>query len=295
MTTGDGFRLRTAIWPGGPRGTVVVFPGRTEYIEKYGRVAGALCRLGYSVVLIDWRGQGLSTRSARHGTLGHVEDFLDYQRDVIAVLAEPRVAELRGPRYLLAHSMGGCIGLRTLLGSTEFRAAIFSAPMWHLQMRAATREFTARMMQLAQFIGLGARTTPGTSRRPLLLDAAFKANPLTSDPDMFAWFTEQVAAHPELALGGPSIQWSRAAFAEMARLYRAPLPGVPALVFVGSDETVVSTAVIRSQTAKMSHGRLVELAGARHEILMERPQIRAEVWARIDAFLSGPGADGDAS
>lgn len=291
MTTGDGIRLRVAVWPDGPAGTVVVFPGRTEVIEKYGRVAGELRSRGYSVVVIDWRGQGLSTRNPRQGMVGHVEDFRDYQRDVAAVLAEPRISGLAGPRYLLAHSMGGCIGLRTLQGPATFRAAIFSAPMWHLQMRAATREFTSRMMQLGQFMGLGARVTPGTSATPLVLEAAFAGNPLTSDPDMFAWCMEQVAAHPELALGGPSIQWTRAAFEEMARLYLAPLPNLPVLVFVGSAETVVSTAVVRNQTAKMANGTLIALPGARHEILMERPEIRATVWAEIEAFIAALDRD----
>ena len=49
--------------------------------------------------------------------------------------------------------MGGCIGLRTLLERADFCGAVFSAPMWHLQMKAATRELTAKMTQLANLVG----------------------------------------------------------------------------------------------------------------------------------------------
>ena len=35
-------RLRAVVWQGGRRGTAVVFPGRTEFAEKYGRVVGEL-------------------------------------------------------------------------------------------------------------------------------------------------------------------------------------------------------------------------------------------------------------
>jgi lysophospholipase len=35
----------------------------------------------------------------------------------------------------------------------------------------------------------------------------------------------------------------------------------------------------------MKQGRLLELQGARHEIFMERPEIQAQVWAAVDAFL----------
>ena len=74
------------------------------------------------------------------------------------------------------------------------------------------------------------------------------------------------------------MQWTYAALEEMARLYVAPLPRLPMLVMLGSDETVVSSSIIRSQVAKMAEGALLELPGARHEIFMERPEIQAEVW-----------------
>ena len=82
------------------------------------------------------------------------------------------------------------------------------------------------------------------------------------------------------------MQWTYAALEEMARLYVAPLPRLPMLVMLGSEETVVSSSIIRSQVAKMAEGALLELPGARHEIFMERPEIQAEVWQRIDAFLA---------
>ena len=81
------------------------------------------------------------------------------------------------------------------------------------------------------------------------------------------------------------MQWTYAALEEMARLYVAPLPKIPMLVLMGTEETVVSPSVIRSQVAKMAEGELVMLEGARHEVFMERPEIREQIWRRIDAFL----------
>ena len=48
LTAEDGVRLRAAIWPGGSKGTVFLLPGRTEYIEKYGRAAGDLAARGFA-------------------------------------------------------------------------------------------------------------------------------------------------------------------------------------------------------------------------------------------------------
>jgi lysophospholipase len=285
LTASDGVRLRAVAWAGGTRGTAMIFAGRAEYAEKYGPMAGELLARGLSVIVIDWRGQGLSDRHPLRPMLGHVEDFRDYQRDVAALIGLADALELPAPRWLVGHSMGGTIGLRTLLERAEFRGAILSAPMWHLQMRSATRELTSRVTRLANLVGLGGRLTPGAYPRPSTLSVSFEANALTTDRGQFAWMVAQITAHPELALAGPSMQWTYAALEEMARLYVAPLPRVPVLTFLGTDETVVSTSVIRGQMARMAAGELVICPGARHEIFMETPATRALVWQHIDALL----------
>lgn len=291
LDASDGLRLRAAVWPGGERGTAVVFSGRTEFIEKYGRVVGRLVARGFAVAVLDWRGQGLSQRREFQPHRGHVADFRHYQRDVEALLAHPEVAALPGPRHMIAHSMGGCIGLRSLIERSDFASAAVSAPMWGLQMRTAMREILTRMAQLAGGLGLGDRLTPGTRDLPTPLAAAFEGNALTSDPDQFAWCVAQIVAHPELALAGPNLHWTRAAFEEMSRLALAPLPRTPMLTLLGSEEHVVAPGVIRSRMARMPDGRLEELAGARHEVFMERPEIQARVWEQIDAFhaVHAPG------
>jgi len=46
------------------KGTVLLFPGRTEYIEKYGPAAADFLARGFATVVIDWRGQGLADRTS---------------------------------------------------------------------------------------------------------------------------------------------------------------------------------------------------------------------------------------
>ena len=51
--TSDGKRIRLGHWPcAGARGTVLLFPGRTEYIEKYGLCAADFARRGLSLIHI---------------------------------------------------------------------------------------------------------------------------------------------------------------------------------------------------------------------------------------------------
>ena len=54
LTSFDGTKLRVARWDAtrAPmRGTVVIVPGRTEFIEKYFEVVADLRRRGYAVVV----------------------------------------------------------------------------------------------------------------------------------------------------------------------------------------------------------------------------------------------------
>ncbi|MEM9756932.1 MAG: alpha/beta hydrolase, partial [Pseudomonadota bacterium] len=82
LQAADGVRIRAAMWAeAGARGTILMFPGRTEYIEKYGRLAGDFRRAGYAMACIDWRGQGLADRAAAPRDLGHVGSFEEYQND----------------------------------------------------------------------------------------------------------------------------------------------------------------------------------------------------------------------
>src|SRR5258708_21635131 len=60
LKTPDGVSIRYARWepPSGRRGTVCIFQGRTEFIEKYFEVVRDLRARGFAVAALDWRGEG---------------------------------------------------------------------------------------------------------------------------------------------------------------------------------------------------------------------------------------------
>ena len=60
----DGITLRVARWvpSRATAGTVAVFPGRAEFIEKYFEVISELLARNFTVIAMDWRGQGMSAR-----------------------------------------------------------------------------------------------------------------------------------------------------------------------------------------------------------------------------------------
>lgn len=282
----DGVRLRVAYWPGGNKGTVLLFPGRTEYIEKYGIAAVELLALGYCVLTIDWRGQGLSDRLADDPMLGHVADFDDYQRDVAAMVVAADALDCPGPRYLVAHSMGGTIGLRALHNGLDVAAASFSGPMWGIHMAPALRLVSAPLTRVLTAFGQGLSYAPTTKGETYVKLAPFQDNMLTTDPDMYGYMQRQADAHPELTLAGPSVTWLGEALRETEDLQTLSAPNFPTIVHLGDQERIVDAQAIHEMMARWNGANLHLVKGCEHEIMMEKPATRAAYYADIARHFS---------
>lgn len=283
----DGVALRGAFRPGGGRGLALLFQGRTEFLEKYAEVAGELAARGFAVASLDWRGQGGSARALTDPRKGHVADFAEFQRDVAALLAAPAVAALGPPRLLVAHSMGGAIALRALLrGALDPAAVVFCAPMWGLAQGRLVGAAGRALARAAVALGRGGAYAPGGG--PVsYAETDPEPNVLTADPEQARRLGALTRAHADLALGGPTLGWLRAAYAEIDAL--APLPlGRPAAVALGGEEGVVSQSAICARAARDGL-TLTEIAGGRHELLFETPARRAALWAAIDACCAARG------
>ncbi len=289
VTADDGVRLRFAHWPlgtnqGPAKGTVLLFPGRTEYVEKYGRAAADFAARGYAMIAIDWRGQGLADRMVDPRYIGYVETFDDFQRDVAAVLAALTELDLPQPWHLLGHSMGGCIGLRALHEGLPVKTASFSAPMWGIGLAPYLRAAAWTVGALSKPLGFGARLSPSTSPVTLVLDQPFDDNTLTKDPDMYAYMQRQMTGQPDLALAGPAINWVYEALKECKSLRAKPSPDIPCLTFLGTDERIVHTGDIHNRMARWPNGTLDLIEDGEHEVLMEVPDTRTHIFDACAAF-----------
>lgn len=283
----DGVRLRVAAWSKGEKGTVLMFPGRTEYIEKYGRTAKSLARHGFAMATIDWRGQGLADRLLTDRALGHVGTYRDYQLDVAALVRAGEVLRLPLPWFLLTHSMGGAIGLRALHEGLPVKAAAFSAPMWGIGLKAPLRPLAWTLGFIGDRTPLGAMIAPGTRRKPYTSVTAFQGNLLTTDADSYAYMDAQTTRHPDLALGGPTIHWTYQSMLETRALRAKTPPDTPSITFLGENERVVDPAAIHQVMGRWKNGTLRVVPKAEHEILMERPELREGAIAQVAAFFAG--------
>jgi lysophospholipase len=291
LRTSDGVSLRFVKIPPpeGRKGTVCVFQGRAEFIEKYFEVAGELRARGFAVAMLDWRGQGLSDRALRDRRKGHVEDFAEYDRDLDVFMREVVLPDCPPPYFALAHSMGATILLRAAEQNRRwFNRTVLSAPMLGLPgrrgqwMAQATARWLRRLGSGRAYVPF--RNAPGVASLP------FEGNPLTSDPLRYARSARIVEANPDLALGAPTIAWLAAAYDQMSAFDDPACPlrmRHPMLIVAAGRDLVVSNAPIERFASHLRVGAYVMVPGALHEILMERDIFRSQFWATFDAFVPG--------
>jgi lysophospholipase len=85
------------------------------------------------------------------------------------------------------------------------------------------------------------------------------------------------------------VRWVAAAMGAMAEAERDSFPGrirIPLLMLAAARDEVVSTAATEQLGLRMRTGRHVVIAGARHELFMENDNIRGQVLAAFDAFIT---------
>jgi lysophospholipase len=293
LRTRDGVALRYARFapPTGRRGTVCVFQGRAEFIEKYFEVVGDLRERGFAVATLDWRGQGLSDRALSDRRKGHVRNFAEYDRDLEVFMQEVVLPDCPPPYFALAHSMGGPVLVRAAAqGRRWFNRTVLSAPMLGLWGGAGSRPArgTARLLRA---LGLGRLYVPGGGATPILT-LPFEGNVLTSEPVRYRRVVQIIEAAPDLAIGSPTVAWLDAAYRVMTQCAEPAFVQAlrhPVLIIGAGADQVVSNAATEQFAMRMRTGAHVQVSGARHEILMEQDHFRSQFWAAFDAFV--PGSD----
>ena len=292
-----GLRLRAALWTPSPlvsaqpRGSVVLSPGRTEPIEKYYETIGNLLARGWCVLAHDWRGQGLSARLLPDRLKGHarsVEEFLDDYSRLLAHF-ESRLPQ---PWVMVGHSMGGALNLLSLeAGEKRFGAALLSSPM--LKIKTDNRSMWSVKLAVRWNLRHG-RTSEyvlGDPDDPF--DHNFEEDALTSDRERYESWRQQLFACPHLAIG--NVTWGWLAFAldvgdRALKLRALKSVQTPVTVVQAGDDTRCWKQSAQWAARRLPRGRYVEVAGARHEVLMETDELRARFFEEFDATAELLGA-----
>jgi len=289
---GDGKRMRYALFePEKARGTLLIAPGRREFIEKkYVECGNEFLSRGFRLIIFEWRGQGLSDRllTGPKRQRDHIPNFDIHINDLNSFYEKIVRPVQTGPLLITGHSMGAHLILRWLVERqiTNAVGVLLTAPM--LALSALPVHAIARgMTWTASRLGHGADYAVGQHNYDVR-DHTFDVNPLTHDPDRFALMEKYFKAHPDLVIGGVTWGWLEAALVSMSRIqqkrYFETLKA-PVLSIVGGADHVTPPHELARVVKHMPNARQILIPDAYHDILNETDLYRLAAWRHIDTFL----------
>lgn len=194
--TTDGIALIGHRWlpEGSPRALVCVVHGLGEHGGRYDHVAADLTAAGYAVIAPDHRGHGRSG-----GLRGHVDGFDTFVADLCGFIeAQQSTLDADLPLYLLGHSMGGLITIRTLQTTDTPRVAgaVISNPLLGVAVKVPVIKATAGRLlsKLLPKLRLDNEIDSSDICRDPAVVTAYDADPLVHSKVSTRWYTSMISA-----------------------------------------------------------------------------------------------------
>lgn len=275
--------------PKNAKALCVIFPGLSEFCEKYFEIARDLEQRGFACAVIDWRGQGRSWRHLPDANKRHHDDFsldIDDAKHFLSVLGQnPDIASL--PKIVLGHSMGGHIAIRTMHDLSDvFACAVLTAPMFGI-LPTLTQGPARLTAEAACRIGWAEHYVPGYGPWSYARFSA-QLNLLTSDRTRREVMLAQMNDE-SVRMGGLTFGWVRAALASTRLTHDEKwleTIKTPTLIALPSRDMIVSNQATRQGAKALPNAEIIELKGCLHEVLMEADTYRNGFWQAFDGFVA---------
>lgn len=184
--------------------------------------------------------------------------------------------------FLLGHSMGGTINALYLENQQHpFQAAAFFSPMFSINLNGLPY-FIAKMISyigdtLCKWFSDVACYAPGVGPYS---SPSFKDNKLTSSSKRYASAFNTFEQVSKTQLGGPTMRWiNESLFASEKAIDNASLINIPVLILqAGADLIVTKTGqqAFINNSQHCTKSELLQIAGAKHEILLEQDKYRIQ-------------------
>ncbi len=265
------------------KAAIVISSGRTEAAIKYKELIFDLYNNGYSIYISDHRGQGLSGRMVEDHDMGYIDDFQFYIDDLKNFYDNFVTKTKHNNIFLLAHSMGGAIGLTYIEQyPKDFTAAAFSSPMWGLPIPTCgavkVLETDKPKYALGQIIYMDD-------------SVKFEDNHLTYSKIRYQRMLKAFNETVEARVGGASYRWVGKSCKQFKIMYKNLNEiQIPVEVFSAKDDAVVAISSHANFVKKMKdldknvHAYLVP--NAMHELFIEKDVSRINTLTSILNFYA---------
>ena len=272
-----------------PKGSIVVVHGFSESLPKYRETIFDFYKNGFNVYFFEQRGHGLSDRFGKHYESIHVRDYRYYLEDLRIFM--DRFVDSSGSVHLFGHSMGGGVVVRyAQLYPRKVTSAVLSAPMMGLVTGKYPRWLARILAQGGSALGKAEDYAPGKGGfKPD--DWVFNGDRLTSSRVRFEKFAGDLLADDTYPpTGGATYGWVNEAMKLNRIVKNKRLLGemkTPILLFQAELETIVTFGEQEAFCDKVDSCKLVVLEGSKHDIYLERDEIRLGFMKSVLRFFDG--------
>jgi len=255
------------------KGAILISSGRTEAAIKYKELIFDLYKNGYSIYILDHRGQGLSDRMTEDPDMGYIDDFQFYINDLKYFYENYLLPKRHEKIFLLAHSMGGAIGVTYLEQfPNDFNAAAFSSPMLGLKIPICTAVKLLVGEEIEYAIGETNYQDENTE---------FEENTLTGSKIRYTRMIEAYEQTPKAKLGGATYQWINKSCIQFDSIFNnIEKIQTPFILFSAENEEIVAVSAHQKfverakELNKKCQAYLVD--NAQHELFIEKDEQRIE-------------------
>jgi len=276
-----------------PNKCLVISSGRSETYLKYKELSFDLFNRGYSVFLIDHRGQGLSQRLLTDAHKGYVENFQYYIDDLTRFIKEIVTPHCQDSKpYLLAHSMGGAIAARYLQDFPDtIQAAVLSSPMLGFNSGNIPNAIAEAVLTMSAQLNQWFDKTPwyflghkGFSHN------SFSDNVLMHSPIRYQLFTQLYKTTPEIQLGGVTVKWLTESQEALDKIFNNIDKIItPTLVLQAGQDKVIKNQALNDFCQQLQtlhphscpNGKPLIIAGAYHELFFESDVYREQALTAV--------------
>ena len=264
-----------------PDGIIIIATGQSEFIESYFELVRDLNSRGFSVWIMDWKGQGGSNHALDDDSRA-TNDFTGDQRDLRRFILEIVVNTSDTPTILLAHSMGAHIALRMLeQDSDTVDITILTAPMITAKTGSYPHSISAYLAETVSNSGFGWWYAPGHSAWTPNLNYKHTDNQNTSAPDrsLLKEYWRHNEAHARKSYGVTFSWFHNYSKSRKYLLKDKTLSNIRTdiLMTVPLIDVLVSPEESLDTCGRISSCTHITYENSRHEIYLESDIIR-DIW-----------------
>ena len=250
----------------GSKNLFVILPGKGEPLERYAETMYDLKDIDHDILIIQFRGQGYSSRSTNNPEKTYIKKYSDVVEDLHSLFNYLNVRDCYERITLIGHSMGAHFGLRYEQKYGIFDILVLNSPMIGLLDQKDTKK-NFLLAKLLIGIGMGKSFVPGGKG---WRDYPFEENDVTQSMVRYRNFRRINVENPVTRLGSVTVRWAYEAIKSEKNLFKYSASLMkPVIIFQAGKEVVVSNEKQDMYCNVLPNCDLIRVENSMHNFLQE--------------------------